>query len=68
MKPFPTIAPLFWLKGEDDAILLEGLQQLKNVGINECILEARTYPDWLGEKWFNTLKTLFDFAEKNSKK
>lgn len=66
MKPFPTIAPLFWLKGEDDAILLEGLQQLKNVGINECILEARPYPDWLGEKWFNTLKTLFDFAEKNS--
>lgn len=66
MKPFPTVAPLFWLKKEDDSVFLEGLQQLKNVGINECILEARPYPDWLGEKWFNTLRTLFDFAEKNS--
>ena len=66
MEPFPTIAPLFWLKSEEDSILLDGLQQLKNAGINECILEARPHPDWLGEKWFNTLKTLFDFAEKNS--
>ncbi len=66
MKSFPTIAPLFWLKGEDDVILLDGLQQLKNVGINECILEARPFPEWLEKKWFDTLRTLFDFAEKNS--
>ena len=49
MEPFPTIAPLFWLKSEEDSILLDGLQQLKNAGINECILEARPHPDWLGE-------------------
>lgn len=40
MEPFPTIAPLFRLKSEEDSILLDGLQQLKNAGI-ECILEAR---------------------------
>lgn len=65
MKPFPTVAPLFWLKGEDDSILIDGLNQLKKAGINECILEARPFPDWLEKKWFDTLKTLFDFAEKN---
>ena len=65
MKSFPTVAPLFWLKGEDDSILIDGLNQLKKAGINECILEARPFPDWLGKKWFDTLKTLFDFAEKN---
>lgn len=66
MKTFPTIAPLFWLKGEENKILIDGLSQLKKVGINECILEARPFPDWLEKPWFDTLKTLFDYAEKNS--
>ena len=65
MRAFPTVAPLFWLKGEDDSILLDGLSQLKKTGINECILEARPFPEWLEKPWFDTLKTLFDFAEKN---
>ena len=66
MRAFPTIAPLFWLKGEDTEILIDGLAQLKKVGINECILEARPFPGWLEKPWFDTLKTLFDYAEKNS--
>lgn len=66
MRPFPDIAPLFWLKGENDAVLLDGLSQLKKAGIDECILEARPFPGWLEEPWFLTLKTLFAFAEKNA--
>ncbi len=66
MKPFPHIAPLFWLKGEDRDVLLDAMEQLKEAGIYDCILEARPFPDWLGEKWFDTLKFLFEFAEKNN--
>ena len=65
MKPFPHIAPLFWLKGEDDAVLLDAMAELKKSGINDCILEARPFPGWLEKKWFDTLKMLFEFAEKN---
>lgn len=66
MKNFPYIAPLFWLKGESSEILLDGLKQLKNSGINECILEARPFPNWLEKPWFDTLEILFQYAEKNN--
>ena len=34
MNVFPSIAPLFWLKGEDKEVIIDGLEQLKKVGIN----------------------------------
>lgn len=66
MKEFPSIAPLFWLKGEEQAILLNNLEQLKNNNIKECIIEARPFPGWLETPWFDTLKTLCNYAKNNN--
>ena len=66
MNVFPSIAPLFWLKGEDKEVIIDGLEQLKKVGINECILEARPFPGWLTKDWFDTLRYIFTYGQNNS--
>ncbi len=65
MKHFKgSIAPLFWLKGEPQDVLFDGLSKLRESGIYECILEARPFPGWLEKTWFDTLKGLFSEAER----
>ena len=60
--------PLFWQRGESEAVLREEIQKMKSVGIGEFIAEARPHPDYLGDGWWRDLAILIDGAKKQNMK
>lgn len=58
------IAPLFWQHGEPAAVLREELQQMRAVGIRECVLESRPHPDYLGTGWWESVDAILDEADR----
>ena len=54
----PRILPFLWMKGEDEATILEELDAIEACGVKEVCLESRPYPDFCGEKWWATLDFL----------
>ena len=58
-----SLIPLFWQRGEDHAVIAEEMRRMKSVGINDCILESRPHPDWLGEGWWRDLEFILQTAE-----
>ena len=59
-----TLAPLFWQHGESDSVLREEMRQMRSVGIRECIMESRPHPDFLGPKWWESVDTVLDEAQR----
>jgi hypothetical protein len=72
--PAGFIAPLFWQHGEPAVVLREEMQQMRSVGIRQCIVEARsdyTVPiadrhllDFAGPEWWEIVDTIVDEAER----
>ena len=58
-----TINPLFWQHADDREAIAEEMRRMKSVGINDCILESRPHPDWLGEGWWSDLEYILGVAE-----
>lgn len=58
-----SLIPLFWQRGEDHSITAEEMRRMKSVGINDCILESRPHPDWLGEGWWRDVEFILQTAE-----
>lgn len=58
------LCPLFWQHHEEEAVLREELQRMKENGIGGFIVEARPHPDYLEENWWKDLTILLDEAKK----
>ena len=56
--------PLFWMKGEEEAVLREGVRQVHASGCGALVAESRTHPDFMGEGWFRDLGVVLDECEK----
>lgn len=58
------LMPFFWLKGEDEATLRQGVQDVYDSGCRAICAESRTHPDFLGETWWRDIGILLDECEK----
>ena len=58
------LCPLFWQHHEEEEVLREELQRMKENGIGGFIVEARPHPDYLEENWWKDLTILLDEAKK----
>ena len=58
------LCPLFWQHHEEETVLREELQRMKENGIGGFIVEARPHPDYLEENWWKDLTILLDEAKK----
>lgn len=52
------ILPFFWQHGEEDETLLNELHKIYDCGIRAICAEARPYPDFGGEAWFEDMELL----------
>jgi len=54
--PHQYITPLFWQHGESQEVLREEIAQMASVGVNGFILEARPFPEFLKDAWWETVE------------
>lgn len=59
------ILPFLWMKGESQEIILEEMEKILECGIKAVCIESRPHPDFLGERWWQDLDIIVDFAKKN---
>jgi len=52
------------MKGEEEAVLREGVRQVHASGCGALVAESRTHPDFMGEGWFRDLGVVLDECEK----
>ncbi len=62
------ITPLFWQHGESREILLEEIERMHSAGMNGFIMEARPFPEFLEEPWWNTVGFALQEAQKRNMK
>ncbi len=62
------LTPLFWVHGEDEALLREMVGHMNDNGVGEFVIESRPHPDFLGERWWQDLSILLDEAKKRDMK
>jgi len=58
------ILPFFWQHGEDDRTLLNELHRIYDCGIRAVCVEARPYPEFGQEPWFEDLELIISECKK----
>ena len=59
-----VLNPLFWHRGDCHAVIEEEMRRMKEVGINDFVVEPRPHPDYLGPRWWQDLDFILEQAEK----
>ena len=59
------IIPFMWMNKETKQDIVDELTYIKELGINAVMLESRVHSDFCGEKWFEEMDVVMDFARKN---
>ena len=59
-----VLNPLFWHRGDCHAAIEEEMRRMKEVGINDFVVEPRPHPDYLGPRWWQDLDFILEQAEK----
>ena len=49
------ILPFFWQHGEEEALLCEGMERIRESGIRAVCVESRPHPDFLGDTWWRDM-------------
>lgn len=52
--------PFFWLRGEDEQAIRQGLQSVSASGCGSVCVESRVHPDYLGPGWWRDLDIVTD--------
>ncbi len=60
------ILPFYWQHGEDEALLREGMEKIRESGIRAVCVESRPHPDFLGDKWWADMDVIMDEARKRN--
>ncbi|MBP5207830.1 MAG: hypothetical protein J6330_05185, partial [Clostridia bacterium] len=63
MKKLHVLNPLFWQRMDGHAAIREEMERMKEVGINDFIVEPRPHPDYLGPGWWDDLSFIIRSAE-----
>lgn len=58
------IFPFFWQHGEEEAVLRDYMQKIKEANIGAVCVESRPHPDFVGEKWWKDMDVILDEAKK----
>ncbi len=58
------ILPLFWLHGEDDAVIINELHKVYDCGIRSVCVESRPDPDFGREPWYEDLELILAECKK----
>ncbi len=59
-----SLNPLFWHHAESHEDILNEMQRMKEVGINDFVVEPRPHPDYLGDGWWSDMDFILEEAEK----
>jgi hypothetical protein len=57
-EPARSLTPLFWIHGEPPEMLLAEIARMDEGGIGGFVVESRTHPDFLGERWWRDLDAI----------
>lgn len=57
------IMPFLWLAGENQEVLRNYMLKIHECHIHSVVIESRTHPDFLQEKWWQDLDCLIDVAK-----
>ena len=63
MNTLPDIMPLFWLRGEPLDVIESEIRTMHSAGLRGFIVEARPFPDYMGDFWWETLDLIMRTAE-----
>ena len=63
MSNYPDIMPLFWLRGEPLDVIENEIRAMHGAGLRGFIVEARPFPDYMGDFWWETLDLIMRTAE-----
>ncbi|MBQ7650952.1 MAG: hypothetical protein IJS15_08330, partial [Victivallales bacterium] len=63
MDNLPDIMPLFWLRGEPLDVIESEIRAMHGAGLRGFIVEARPFPDYMGDFWWETLDLIMRTAE-----
>lgn len=58
-----SLNPLFWHHAEGHDAIFDEMQRMKNVGINDFVVEPRPHPDYLGDGWWSDMDYILEKAE-----
>jgi hypothetical protein len=61
-EPARSLTPLFWVKGEPPEVLLAEIARMDEGGIGGFVVESRTHPAFLDDRWWRDLGAIVDEA------
>ncbi len=56
------LLPFFWQHGEEEGLLREGMQKIREAGIRAVCVESRPHPDFVGEGWWRDMDIILEAA------
>lgn len=62
------IIPLFWLHGEEEAVIRDEIARIEEAGIRALCVESRPHPDFMGPLWWRDMDVIMDEARKRGMK
>lgn len=62
------IAPFLWMHGEDDARILEEIDQLQKSGIRSVCLESRPHPEFCRNGWWDDVRLVLEECKRRGMK
>ncbi|MCU6711464.1 glycosyl hydrolase [Paenibacillus sp. J5C_2022] len=62
------IIPLFWLHGEEEAVIREEMARIDESGIKALCVESRPHPDFMGPSWWRDMDVIMDEARRRGLK
>lgn len=58
-----NLNPLFWQRADGHEAIYEEMRRMKEVNINDFVVEPRPHPDYLGDGWWEDLDFILQKAE-----
>lgn len=62
------LLPLFWMKGESERALRDGVAAVEESGCGALVAESRTHPNYLGEGWWRDLGIVLEECQNRGMK
>ena len=57
------ILPFYWQHGEDESLIAEGMEKIRESNIRAVCVEARPHPDFVGPKWWKDMDVIMQKAK-----
>ncbi|MHB8687229.1 MAG: glycosyl hydrolase [Candidatus Dormibacteraceae bacterium] len=65
-NPPRSLTPLFWVRGESEAVLRAEIAKMDEGGMAGFVVESRPHPDFLGPTWWRDLEIILDEAQRRA--